>query len=148
MQHADLSCEDFRLRLSARIDGEDREPAALAAHLAGCAGCREHELELIALSRSFARLREAGTPAVDLWPSIERRTRSRPAAQLLARAAAALIGFAAVGAVARLSDRGTSAASEVHVLERFAASRGAPSLFAAVPEYNLLRSLSAEESSR
>ncbi|MCA1845609.1 MAG: zf-HC2 domain-containing protein, partial [Actinobacteria bacterium] len=65
-----MDCENYRLGISARLDGEDAgvEAATLAWHLANCEGCRRYESEAIALSRAT---RVAATePAPDLAPTI------------------------------------------------------------------------------
>lgn len=148
MQHVDLPCDAVRERLSARLDGEERDPGALAIHLARCAECAQHERDLSALSDSFARLRDAEQPPADLWPSIERRARLRARQQILARAAAALVGFTAIGASLLALQRRAPPPAQLHVLERLASSPDAALMFASLPEYHLLRTLSAPEEDR
>jgi predicted anti-sigma-YlaC factor YlaD len=65
-----MDCENYRLGISARLDGEDSgvDDATLAWHLANCAACRRYESEAIALSRA---VRVATTEAPpDLRPTI------------------------------------------------------------------------------
>ena len=143
----ELDCERAREQISARLDGELADAHALEAHLAGCARCRAHERSLAAVSRSFAALREP-TPVPDLWEEIERRARPRPAVPVLARAAAALVGFFGLGGAALLVERERAEQPpERHLLERLASSGRSPdALFATLPEYRLLRALPREES--
>jgi predicted anti-sigma-YlaC factor YlaD len=65
-----MDCENYRLAISARLDGEDAgtDDAALAWHLARCEPCRRYESEAIALTRA-ARV-VAAQPAPDLAPTI------------------------------------------------------------------------------
>ena len=148
MQSEPLSCETARERISARLDGEDRQPEALAIHLAGCAACQAHERALIGLSFAFSQLRATEVPFVNLWPSIELRARSRSRGAIAARAAAALIGFASVGFVALALERRRAAPSERHLLERLTALEGSAELFAAVPELRVLRAMPRVEDRR
>ena len=65
-----MECENFRLGISARLDGEDMgiDDAGLAWHLAHCEGCRAFESEAIGLGRA---VRVAATEvAPDLTPTI------------------------------------------------------------------------------
>jgi predicted anti-sigma-YlaC factor YlaD len=65
-----MDCENYRLGISARLDGEDAgvDDAALAWHLANCEACRRFESEAIALTRA---VRVAATEASpDLTPTI------------------------------------------------------------------------------
>jgi anti-sigma factor RsiW len=151
----DLDCARARERLSARLDGELAEEGALRAHLARCPDCRAHERALIAISRGFAALRESEPRELaDLWPRIERRARPRPVVPVvvpvLARLAAALVGFVGLGGAAWLVERPDEARSvERHLLDRLARSGPGPeALFATLPEYRLLRALPAREESR
>jgi len=65
-----MDCENYRLGISARLDGEDAgvDDAALAWHLANCEPCRRFESEAIALTRTV-RVATAETPP-DLTPTI------------------------------------------------------------------------------
>jgi predicted anti-sigma-YlaC factor YlaD len=65
-----MDCENYRLGISARLDGEDAgiDDATLAWHLAQCEPCRRYESEAIALTRA-ARV-VAARPAPDLAPTI------------------------------------------------------------------------------
>jgi predicted anti-sigma-YlaC factor YlaD len=65
-----MDCENYRLGISARLDGEDAgiDDATLAWHLAQCEPCRRYESEAIALTRA-ARV-VAAQPAPDLAPTI------------------------------------------------------------------------------
>jgi len=145
----DLECQRAREQLSARMDGELAQAGELEAHLATCGRCRAHERSLAALSRGFAALREPG-PFRDLWPDIERRARPRPLVPVLARVAAALVGFVGLGSAALLVERdGPALAPERHLLDRLAPRASGPdALFASLPEYRLLRALPAREESR
>jgi predicted anti-sigma-YlaC factor YlaD len=78
-----MDCENYRLGVSARLDGEDAgvDDATLAWHLASCEPCRRFESEAIALTRA---VRVASTEtAPDLAPTImaainrERTAKSR-----------------------------------------------------------------------
>lgn len=65
-----MECENYRLGISARLDGEDTgiDDASLAWHLAHCEACRAFESETIGLTRA---LRVAATEAApDLTPTI------------------------------------------------------------------------------
>lgn len=65
-----MECENYRLGISARLDGEDTgiDDAALAWHLAHCEACRAFESEAIGLTRA---VRVAATEAApDLTPTI------------------------------------------------------------------------------
>ena len=57
-----MECENYRLGISARLDGEDMgiDDAALAWHLAHCEACRRFESEAIGLTRA---VRVAATEA-------------------------------------------------------------------------------------
>lgn len=65
-----MNCENFRLGISARLDGEDAgvDDATLAWHLASCDPCRRYESEAIALSRAVRVVSAEATP--DLSPTI------------------------------------------------------------------------------
>jgi len=62
-------------KLNEYVDGTlgVAERAAVEAHLAGCAGCREALAQLRALVAGARGLPQAIEPARDLWTSIERR---------------------------------------------------------------------------
>jgi predicted anti-sigma-YlaC factor YlaD len=65
-----MECENYRLGISARLDGEDSgiDDASLAWHLAHCEACRAFESEAIGLTRA---VRVAATEAApDLTPTI------------------------------------------------------------------------------
>lgn len=65
-----MECENYRLGISARLDGEDTgiDDAALAWHLAHCEACRQFESEAIGLTRA---VRVAATEvAPDMTPTI------------------------------------------------------------------------------
>ena len=173
MIHDELSCVRAREQLSARMDGEHLRgehlrgehlrgehlrgehlhDGALRAHLATCGACRTHERGLAALTRGFEALREA-EPFSDLWPRIERRLhprRPRPfqTSPVLARVAAALIGFAGLGGAALLVERERAGAPPGrHLLERLAPAAGPDSLFASLPEYRILRAFPSEVDER
>lgn len=144
----DLTCASARERLSARLDGELDDPGALEAHLGRCAPCRTHERELARLARGFAALRAEPVATADLWPAIERRARPRRALPLLARVAAALLGFLGVGAATRwLAPEGTEPAAR-HLLEHLGPGERAGALLADLPEYRVLRAFPNVEESR
>ncbi|HEY0398313.1 MAG TPA: hypothetical protein VGF00_07990 [Acidimicrobiia bacterium] len=65
-----MNCENYRLGISARLDGEDAgvDDATLAWHLADCVSCRHYESEAIALTRAAHVV--ATEPAPDLAPTI------------------------------------------------------------------------------
>lgn len=65
-----MDCENYRLGISARLDGEDVgvDDASLAWHLANSAGCRGFESEAITLTRAV-RVAATETPP-DLAPMI------------------------------------------------------------------------------
>jgi predicted anti-sigma-YlaC factor YlaD len=65
-----MECENYRLGISARLDGEDAgvDDAALAWHLANCEACRRFESEAIALTRKVRVV--ANEPPPDLAQSI------------------------------------------------------------------------------
>ena len=65
-----MDCENYRLGISARLDGEDAgiDDATLAWHLASCEPCRRYESEAIALTRATRVV--AAQPAPDLAPTI------------------------------------------------------------------------------
>ena len=69
---AESSCDDVRLDLSARLDGEVDEAtsARLDEHLSTCAACRVHEDALRSVKRAVAL--QAATPVRDLAPAITR----------------------------------------------------------------------------
>lgn len=51
-----MSCDETRRLVSDRLDGADREPAALEAHLAACPECRRAAAELEVLERLLAEV--------------------------------------------------------------------------------------------
>lgn len=65
-----MECENYRLGISARLDGEDAgvDDATLAWHLASCEACRRFESEAIAVTRAV-RVATSETPP-DLTPTI------------------------------------------------------------------------------
>lgn len=147
MIHDELSCAAAREQLSARLDDERTDEAGLATHLAGCAACRAHERDLAALARDFAALR-APSPLADLWPRIARRARRDSFTPLLARLAAAILGFIGLGGTALFVERGApEPAASRHLVERLATGAQS-SLFAALPEYRVLRAFPVAEEPR
>jgi predicted anti-sigma-YlaC factor YlaD len=78
-----MNCENYRLGISARLDGEDAgfDDADLAWHLASCEPCRRFESEAIALTRAVRVVSAEAAP--DLAPTImaainrERAVKSR-----------------------------------------------------------------------
>jgi anti-sigma factor RsiW len=145
-----IRCEEARVALSARLDGELPDERPLVHHLAGCSACRGHERELAALARTFDALRAPETPpepVSDLWPRIAARLRPAAGAPLLARLAAGLVGFAGLGAAAWWVEGGARSPSGHgrHLVERLAVPLDPHSLFAALPEYRVLRVFPVEE---
>ena len=157
------ACLAFREAISARIDGELDDERALLGHLAGCGACREHERALLALAPGFVALRTARPPA-DLWQRIERRTQRRRATPIAWRVAAAIPGYLTIAGAMSIADRSNARAAatadriasdavlvprgDAHPrFERHAFSSLVPrepvpavdTLFAAIPEYQLLR---------
>ena len=65
-----MDCENYRLGISARLDGEDAvvDDASLAWHLAQCEGCRRFESEAIVLARAVHVVATEQPP--DLAPAI------------------------------------------------------------------------------
>ena len=65
-----MDCENYRLGISARLDGEDAgvDDATLAWHLASCEVCRRFESEAISLARAVRV--PANETAPDLAPAI------------------------------------------------------------------------------
>jgi predicted anti-sigma-YlaC factor YlaD len=65
-----MECENYRLGISARLDGEDAgvDDATLAWHLASCEACRRFESEAIAVTRAV-RVATSETPP-DMTPTI------------------------------------------------------------------------------
>jgi predicted anti-sigma-YlaC factor YlaD len=147
MKISPLDCTGAREHLPARIDGELADDAPLRAHLAICVDCGAHAAALAGLARGFDAAREPRA-LPDLWPAIERRLdprrapRARPARvhPALRNVAAALLGFAGIGAAALAVERGRERTPGRHLLERLAAASATPhELFAELPEYRLLR---------
>jgi anti-sigma factor RsiW len=70
-----MTCDDVMDRLDARADGglAGPERAALEAHLAACADCREAADSMDELLRQAAALPAELAPARDLWPGIASR---------------------------------------------------------------------------
>ena len=65
-----MECDQYRLGISARLDGEDTgvDDATLAWHLASCEGCRAFESEAIQIARTVRAASAEAAP--DLSPSI------------------------------------------------------------------------------
>ncbi|MEW6477504.1 MAG: hypothetical protein AB1679_35080 [Actinomycetota bacterium] len=65
-----MDCENYRLGISARLDGEDAgvDDATLAWHLASCEACRRFESEAITITRAV-RVASSEAPP-DLTPTI------------------------------------------------------------------------------
>lgn len=114
---SELRCEDVRVELSARLDGEvDAGTAArVDEHLRSCAACRAHETALQAVRRSI-RLHAFEEEVPDLTAAVMRRIHTEPRASsgrdvfrfrvriaAVAAAAAALVVF---GATLPLDTRG------------------------------------------
>jgi anti-sigma factor RsiW len=70
-----MNCTDYQSTLHDWFDGELAAPeeAALQAHLAGCAECREEADALRALLADAAALPREIAPPRDLWPEIAAR---------------------------------------------------------------------------
>jgi len=148
-----FDCRAARAALSARRDGEleARSADELLRHLSGCQACRAHERALERLAPGLAALRAAAPPG-DLWRRIEQRLPAAPATRrrsaivshLGARAAAALVGFAGLSALALALERRPlpAAGSAVHanpLAQRLAVSAGDTGFLDAQPELLLLR---------
>jgi len=102
-----MTCQELDARLDDWVDGalDTAAAAAVEAHLAGCAACRDAERRLRQVVAHAAALPRSVAPPRDLWPGIERRIERASAwawltgwGQPLALAAAAVvvIGTAAV----------------------------------------------------
>jgi hypothetical protein len=106
-----MRCEDVRLELSARLDGEiDADTdALLTAHLEGCAECRAHEEGLRKVKRAVAL--QAAPPVRDVASSVMARisrdvaTRRRERRSMLRTAVAAAVVTALVMSGAMLPFR-------------------------------------------
>jgi len=137
------ACSTARLALSARLDREPHDAAALDAHLVRCGACRELERELARLVPAWSALEEPEA-APDLWPAIEARLpaarRPRARSALLARAAAALVGFLGAHQAGLALEREPE--PRTHLLARWLAPPALEPhrLLAASPEYRLLLS--------
>lgn len=69
-----MSCDSVRTRLSPYLDGElaPGEAAQVAAHLEGCAACREEREGLLALIEGCRTLPQAETPNAEaMWARID-----------------------------------------------------------------------------
>src|SRR5687768_5719005 len=80
-----MRCEDVRLELSARLDGEvdaDND-ALLTAHLEECAECRAHEEALRKVKRAVAL--QAAPPVRDVATSVMARISTDVATRRLER---------------------------------------------------------------
>lgn len=73
----ELSCEDVLMAQMAAADGEESKFSMqqLAAHIAACANCQHELKQLQTLDQLFAG-HTFSEPRVNLWPAIEKRTRS------------------------------------------------------------------------
>jgi predicted anti-sigma-YlaC factor YlaD len=70
-----MTCEEVRERLDDWVEGKlgERESEAVAAHVAGCAACREEARSLEALLSAAAGLPRDIRPPRDLWDGIDAR---------------------------------------------------------------------------
>ncbi len=148
----ELDCSAAREAVSAHMDGELADERGLFRHLAGCEGCRAHAQALSALAIELRELRDVAPPA-RLRARIAERARAlaarrrSPGAPLLARLAAGLIGFGGLAGTALVVERrDATPASGDHLFERLlpASPGGSSALFAALPEYQLLRHLAPD----
>ena len=89
----ELSCEDVLIAQMATADGEESglSKELLAAHVAGCANCRQELEQSQALDQVLAGRTLAG-PRVDLWPAIQNRI-AKPARPVVGWQPFALIGL-------------------------------------------------------
>ena len=120
---ADMACDDVRLELSARLDGEiDADTnALLTAHLEGCAKCRANEEGLRRVKRAVAL--QAATAVRDIAPSVMARVsrdvaarrRERRSMLRTAVAAAVITGLVMSGAMLpfRAGSEDVAVASEI-----------------------------------
>jgi predicted anti-sigma-YlaC factor YlaD len=101
-------CEEVRVALSARLDGEDPGPQAgpVEQHLAGCAACRDWQARAQRLDEVVARREQAPVP--DLTERIAAAIAAAPAPE-----AAAPTGSARVRGSARLRGAEVMAALEL-----------------------------------
>lgn len=103
------TCEEARARLDDFVDGLLGEAgrAEMAAHLDGCAACREDERRLRALLAQAAALPVEVPPPFDLWPWIERRLDAGAGSGTGLRylAAAACVALAVAGALTARTPR-------------------------------------------
>jgi hypothetical protein len=106
-----MRCEDVRLELSARLDGEidSDTDVLLTEHLEACAGCRAHEDGLRKVKRAVAL--QAAPPVRDVAPSVMAQisrdvaTRRRERRSMLRTAVAAAVITALVMSGAMLPFR-------------------------------------------
>jgi hypothetical protein len=70
-----MTCQELDARLDDWLDGAlaPAEAAAVEAHLASCAACREAEQALRQVLAHAAALPRSLAPSRDLWPGVERR---------------------------------------------------------------------------
>lgn len=92
-----MTCDDIRARMDDYLDGQlpPAERAAVAAHLAGCATCRQEADALDGLLREARTLPRSLTPPRELWTGIEQRLAPAPAAFRRPRGLPAWAGLAA-----------------------------------------------------
>lgn len=99
-----MRCDDVTLVLDDLLDAriDDRDAAAVRAHLAECATCAEEHEALLILRARVGTLPRSIEPPRDLWPEIDRRiaassvVRARFGRSVLMAAAAAVLLVASV----------------------------------------------------
>jgi predicted anti-sigma-YlaC factor YlaD len=103
------ACDRARAQISSRIDEElsELEDARLEQHLAGCAGCRAYEADVVAVTRM---VRTAPLEPLEFQVSLPRRRRS---ALTQFEFAAAVVLAAAIGLGSMFSALGTSRSSDL-----------------------------------
>ena len=129
---ADLSCDDVRIEISARLDDEvdAGTAAAIDAHLAGCAACREYEDSLRSMKRAVALQAAPAVPDITaavmtrVHRTIAERTAERRSLLRTAVAAALITLLVFAGAVVpwRASTDDVARASEIARAVRGAAT--------------------------
>ena len=100
-----MMCADWEVQLNEYVDGTlgAAARAAVDAHLAECAGCREAVAELRALVAGARDLPRSIEPGWDLWAGVRRRIGQRATGNVQRLWYAALAAAAAAIIVARLS---------------------------------------------
>ncbi len=145
----ELDCPQAREALSRHRDGALADPDWLERHLQRCERCREYATTLDELARELLALRSIQPPAA-LWMRLEARAgRAERRPKLVARLAAALVGFAGLGGAFQLHERLRHVPDPAAQLSERLLSAGATpdvaALLQPVPEYRLLRSIRSND---